>query len=324
MSARRDRAAKVGLRVAPRPVITPDIALGPKRSVPMPAAFGRLDKPPVFITGQGRSGTTWALDLFGRQPDVAAIFETWLLTQTTGVTGLFTQPQWHPDFYARQLESRGLPHATVQLVDYETALREIGELTARWLMRAVGPDQRFLVEKGPMDIAAVSAMFPEARFVHVIRDGRDVVRSIEAGAQTLGTGDARRRGPRALARVAADRPGDPHARRRAGRALPRGALRGSAHGLRGDRATALRVRGHALRRRGRRARRTGTELGSYGEQTRASGFRGSGSVGGWRGKMTLRDALEFERAGGRLLVELGYEKGRGWLYQVARDRLRRG
>jgi hypothetical protein len=48
----------------------------------------------------------------------------------------------------------------------------------------VQPGQRYLVEKGPMDIDAVAAMFPEARFVHVLRDGRDVAVSLDVASKS--------------------------------------------------------------------------------------------------------------------------------------------
>src|SRR6185503_952470 len=46
------------------------------------------------------------------------------------------------------------------------------------------PGQRYLVEKGPMDIDAVAAMFPEARFIHVLRDGRDVAVSLDVASKS--------------------------------------------------------------------------------------------------------------------------------------------
>ncbi len=66
-----------------------------------------------------------------------------------------------------------------------------------------------------------------------------------------------------------------------------------------------------------------TDLSSYSQETRASGFRGTGSVGRWRKHFSLRDAIEFDRAAGSMLIELGYEDDRSWLWDVARRRVRR-
>jgi hypothetical protein len=306
--------------VAPNVTITPDVALGPDVKLPMPKAFERLDAPPVFITGQGRSGTSWTLDLFDRQPEVCAIFETWLLTQTRGLTAVLSQPHWHPEYYAQQLEAIGLPHATVQLVDYETAVRELGEFIASWLMRPVKPEHRFLVEKGPMDLAATAAMFPEARFVHVIRDGRDVSLSIEAGADSW---------------APAMRGGDLTARALEWRQTVKdirhqGELLGERYyeirfeDLRSEFDPTVRglfeFAGTPADHQAIARAREQTDLSGYSEEARKSGFRSKGSVGGWRGRFTRADAKEFERAAGSLLIELGYEADGSWVREVPRRR----
>ena len=289
----------------------------------MPKAFESLQGPPVFITGTGRSGTSWTLDLFDRQPEVCAIFETWLLTQTRGLTAVLSQPHWHPDYYAERLEVSGTPHATVQLVDYETAVRELGELIASWLMRPVRPEHRFLVEKGPMDIAATATMFPDARFVHVIRDGRDVSLSVEAGARSWapamrggGVTDRARHWRRTVEEIRShrERLGERYFEirfedlRRDFDPTVRGLFEFA--GTPSDDGAVERAREQ-------------TDLSSYSEESRKSGFRGKGSVGGWRERFTRRDAVEFERAAGALLVELGYESDRSWVREVPRRRGRR-
>jgi hypothetical protein len=64
--------------------------------------------------------------------------------------------------------------------------------------------------------------------------------------------------------------------------------------------------------------RAETDLSSYSEETRRSGFRSKGSVGGWRDRFTRREGEEFERAAGELLVELGYESDASWVRQLPR------
>jgi hypothetical protein len=310
--------------VAPNPAITPDLALGPGWKIPMPKAFAPLAGPPVFITGQGRSGTSWTLDLFERQPEVCAIFETWLLTQTRGLTAVLSQPHWHPDYYAQQLEAIGMPHATVQLLDYESAVRELGELIASWLMRPVKPEHRYLVEKGPVDIPATATMFPEARFVHVIRDGRDVALSVEAGAESWapamrggGVTDRALEWQRTVQEIRSHRE-----------------LLGERYheirfeDLKDDFEATVRglfeFAGTPSDDRAVERARDQTDLSSYSEETRKSGFRSKGSVGGWRGRFTRRDGDEFERAAGAMLVELGYESDASWVRRLPRRRDKRG
>lgn len=312
--------ARRGLSIAPNPSVDPATA-GVSGEQVMPEAFARLDAPPLFITGHARSGTTWTLDLFDRHPDVCAIFETWLLTQTHGITGVFTQPQWNPIFYDGQLEKLGVEHAAVQLLPYEEMTRELGELAARWLMRPARPEHRFLVEKSPLDVAAVDAMFPAARFVHVIRDGRDVALSMDNAAESWEPGMRRgvplaERGRRWAGEVEelrsfAERLGDrylevrfedlksdftTHVRRLFDFA-----------GVPSDDATLDLVSRE-------------TQLSSYSDASRSSGFRGQGRAGGWRDRFRLRDGIAFDRAAGDLLVELGYAPDRRWWRELARRR----
>jgi hypothetical protein len=306
--------------VAPNRVIDPATA-GAAPGDWTPEAFARLEAPPLFITGHARSGTTWTLDVFDRHPDVCAIHETWLLTQTHGITGVFTQPQWNPEFYDRQREKLGVDHAAVQLLTYAELTRELGELVARWLMRAARPEHRFLVEKSPLDIDATAAMFPTARFLHVIRDGRDVVLSMAAAAESWAP--AMRRST-SLAERAARWRSEVEELRGAGEALGGRWLELRFEDLRSDFAAqagrlfdfagvpyddSVLGRIHAE-----------TDLSTYSEPARASGFRGTGRAGGWRDRFTRRDGREFDRQAGDLLLELGYAGDRRWWRELPRRR----
>jgi hypothetical protein len=55
-----------------------------------------------------------------------------------------------------------------------------------------------------------------------------------------------------------------------------------------------------------------TDLSSYDESVRRSGFRGGGQGGGWRNEFTMAEALGFRRAAGELLIDLGYETDGSW------------
>jgi hypothetical protein len=310
---RRGRLPKFKPEGVHAPSIRPDQTGTPPERLSMPKAFEPLAGPPVFIAGVARSGTTWVLDLFERHPEVCAVMETWLFTQTHGVTGVFAQPQWVPEFYEQQRGKSGLDHAAVQLLPYEQMAAELGELVAGWLMRAMGPGQRYLVEKGPMDIDAVAAMFPEARFIHVLRDGRDVALSLDVASKSwapeMRETPLHVRGAHWAAGV--------EAARESGRLL-------------GDRY--LEVRFEALHADFEGSARTLFEFAgipcsdalleqirsetqlehSYSSAARESRFRGKGQAGGWRERFTPREARAFARATGDLLVELGYATDRRW------------
>lgn len=298
---------------APQHVVGPrEAGISPDR-LRMPEALTGLAAPPVFITGSARSGTTWTLDIFGQHPEVCSILETWILTQTHGLTSIFSQREWNPRVSQNALERVGQRHAAVQLLPYEEMVRDLGELVARWLMRPVRAEHRFVVAKEPLDVHAAAVMFPEARFIHVIRDGRDVALSMRSASESwdasMGVGlpmtwraEAWRR---QVENVRAHRGflGDRY-------------LEIRFEDLRTDVATAARTvfdfaaipydEGVLERIR------AGIELSSYSDTVRRSGFRGRGEAGGWRGRFSLRDAVGFNRAAGDLLIELGYEPDRRW------------
>jgi hypothetical protein len=298
---------------APERVVGPDEAGVDPDRLKMPEAFAGLASPPVFIVGSARSGTTWTLDVFGQHPEVCAIFETWIFTQTHGLTSIFTQREWNPRAQESALERAGVRPAAAQLLSYEEMVRDVGDLVANWLMRRVRAEHRFLVPKEPMDVHATAVMFPEARFIHVIRDGRDVALSMRRASESwlpaMGVGL-----PMAWRAEAW--------RRQVENVRAHRDLLGSRYleirfeDLRADVETAARVlfdfSGIPYDEAVLEGVRAGTELSGYSDGVRQSGFRGSGEVGGWRDAFTLRDAVGFNRAAGDLLIELGYEGDRGW------------
>ena len=89
----------------------------------------------------------------------------------------------------------------------------------------------------------IQRALPEARFVHVIRDGRDVATSRRRAGRPSPLPAGRRR-----AALEAARDLRPRERAEGVDALPRGPLRGAGRRHRGDAATGLRARRAALRR----------------------------------------------------------------------------
>lgn len=275
--------------------------------------MARLASPPVFITGSARSGTNWTLDLFAQHHEVCAITESWVLSQTHGVTSILAQAEWDPAVSQDAFERVGIRHAGVQLLPYQEMVRELGDLLAGWLMRPVRAEQRFLVAKEPLDVGAAAILFPEARVIHVIRDGRDVALSMRRASETW----------------------DPSM----GRDLPMSwraeAWRRQVENARafrellGDRYLEVRYEDLKADVKGAAKRlfefsripyddavldriASETKLSSYSDKVRASSFRGPGQSGAWQREFSLRDAVGFSRAAGDLLVELGYERNKHW------------
>jgi hypothetical protein len=292
---------------APRDVVDPRSAGVDPDSLSMPAALDRFAAPPVFICGSARSGTTWTYDLFDRHPEVCGICESWILSQTHGVTSVLTQDYWNVAAREAWRERVDVPFGAVQLVGYDAVVRDIGELVARWFVQAARPEHRVLVAKEPLDVAAAAILFPEARFIHVVRDGRDVALSMRNASESwdasMGIGL-----PISL-RAEAWRRQVENVRRH------REWLGGRYMEIRYEQMRADTV--GSLRRLFDFSQiryseplleeiQAGTQLSSYDARAAGSGFRGAGT--GWRGAFSTRERIEFERAAGDLLTSLGYER----------------
>ncbi len=122
-------------------------------------------RPPIFIIGCGRSGTTLLGELFAAHPAVRYRYEPY--HRWAAIDPM-------TDFL--QLYSRGEHHCLLGA--------DAATVTARRRFRRLmsAPPGFTLVEKSPVNtlrIGYLDAVAPEARFVHIVRDGIDVTRSIE-------------------------------------------------------------------------------------------------------------------------------------------------
>ena len=148
--------------------------------------FDALAAPPVFIVGAHRSGTTWLFEALCAHPEVGGAYESGLFTET-GFGGLLQGHLWREEFEERNRALTTHHVGVGQLVDRPTVVAAVRDLSARWLAEALGEHVRYLVEKTPMHYQAVgliAEIFPSARFVHVLRDGRDVALSMRAAGRS--------------------------------------------------------------------------------------------------------------------------------------------
>ena len=148
------------------------------------------DKQLVIIMGAPRSGTTWLQAMLDAHPDVVTMSELWVLDYTA--TWL---RQWQVQ--ADKPNAIGLP----LLWSHDDLLAEMRAFAQETYTRLLGhhPDARVILDKTPRYVRSVHqihALFPDVRFIHIIRDGRDVVASTLAASQSWGsnwaTTDARR------------------------------------------------------------------------------------------------------------------------------------
>jgi hypothetical protein len=135
---------------------------GPDDRVPDPA-------PVAFLIGCGRSGTTALGRVLARHPDVSYLFEPYhawaAVDRATDCANLY-----------HRVGGRALMDASLAT---PAAQARFGRLMLGARRRS---GRRLLIEKTPVNtlrIGYVGALAPGAKFVHLVRDGADVCRSID-------------------------------------------------------------------------------------------------------------------------------------------------
>lgn len=137
----------------------------------------------VFIVGSPRSGTTWMQRLLACHPLVATGQESSLFESYIG-------PQlraWQRDVAENSGRMVGLG-CHLREEDFLVALREYMQALMQ-PMRAATPEGGLFVEKTPshaLFLPEISQLLSQARVIHVVRDVRDVVRSILTAARSWG------------------------------------------------------------------------------------------------------------------------------------------
>lgn len=125
--------------------------------------------PMIFIIGCGRSGTTLLGGMIGAHPGVSYLFEPYNVWAAIS-----------PVTDASQVFTRGEHHC---ILDASSVTPETRQRFQRLMSRPPGIT---LVEKSPFNtwrIGYLKALAPDARFVHIVRDGIDVARSVEKCAK---------------------------------------------------------------------------------------------------------------------------------------------
>jgi hypothetical protein len=155
----------------------------------------------LFIVGRGRSGTTLLRAMFDSHPDMAIPPESYGLVRF----GRSRQRYEREDGFNLELfvedavdlwnRKWGLPENELASVLSSARPTTVPEATrAMFSAYAQRQGKRRYGDKTPhnvMQIAFLGELFPEARFVHIIRDGRDVTLSflsVDFGAKGIGEG----------------------------------------------------------------------------------------------------------------------------------------
>ena len=127
----------------------------------------------IFNVGARRSGTFWLQRIVAAHPEVSAVpSETHLFSD--GIAPLFERFQH---------SLRSSTKVGQVYIDRERALDAVRDLCDAVFEGMLEPGSTRLAERTPMHafhLELIAEIYPDARFVHIIRDGRDAARSIVA------------------------------------------------------------------------------------------------------------------------------------------------
>jgi len=135
---------------------------------------------PVFIVGSGRSGTTWLQRLLIENPEITGGQESEFFLCFGGAVR---------SFELDEAASRKLGMSTYWSEEkLMAAIIDLWEQTFVSMLE-MKPEARVLAEKTPSHafyMDAIRKLFPEAKFIHIIRDSRSVVSSMVAAEKGWG------------------------------------------------------------------------------------------------------------------------------------------
>jgi hypothetical protein len=138
----------------------------------------------VFLVGARRSGTNWLGRILAAHPEVVALpSETYLFSD--GVRPLAERIQHaNPG-------SQAMGETYVDRERFRDALRGLMDEVLLDNVERLGRDARYIVERTPWHakhLPLIADVYPDARVIHIVRDGRAVARSLvsmEWGPDTI-------------------------------------------------------------------------------------------------------------------------------------------
>jgi Sulfotransferase family len=149
---------------------------------------GTSVNPYVFIVGASRSGTTLLRRMVNAHPDIAITREThWIVETLKGEGGTSPEAPATPELLSRLLTDKRFtmmgtdPGELERLVSGETPVSYSQFVTAAFDQHGASEGKRLVGDKVPSyvtEMPTLHSLFPRARFVHMIRDGRDVCLSV--------------------------------------------------------------------------------------------------------------------------------------------------
>lgn len=146
-----------------------------------------LDKQFIFIIGSPRSGTTWMQIMLNAHPSVCTSVELTLFDKyIASWIKIWSKEKTNIE---RERWKRGLPFLWSE--------REFSDFLSYFLEKAYekviveNPQATHILDKNPnyaFSHDLINMFLPNARFIHMLRDGRDVVSSMLAARRDIGFG----------------------------------------------------------------------------------------------------------------------------------------
>lgn len=276
----------------------------------MSTANEALSREFVFIVGAPRSGTTWLHRMIAEHPQVASVDPelTWFSRYLPPALGNFEREKQHIDKGDWQ---QGLP-ILFTAEEFVQGLRELTGTVYERVLRT-RPAATHIVDKHPNyanHMATIARMLPQARFIHIIRDGREVAASMVSAAKREHFGAEEMRG------AAEDWNRFTLNARKTGKEF------GAQHYMEVRYETLLKDDGTVLRS-------VFAFMGLSVDATEASAIVARNAFSKkavsaadparkadpnltWRQRLDLRERHRFDRVAGPLLIELGYARAAWW------------
>ncbi len=148
---------------------------------------------PFFIIGSGRSGNTLLRSILSGNSDISIPPESYRLPFAIKRFHIFSNKDWKEvvsevlsefenckEFYTWDIE---LPKVHKRLENIDESKRTLSNIFDELFCTYSGkhsPDSRIWGDKTPMNtmyLDWIGSVFPESKFIHIIRDGRDVASS---------------------------------------------------------------------------------------------------------------------------------------------------
>jgi protein-tyrosine sulfotransferase len=168
------------------------------RRYPASRGPGEIDPPPFFIVGAARSGNTLLRALLVGHTEISIPPESYVLGTIARKWDRINFLDWgevvklvvgefesHPEFHTWNTALSPVYETLLGLAPEERSLARVIDAVYRHYSAEKSRGFRVWGDKTPLNtecLPSIDRVFPDARYIHVIRDGRDAVSSaVEAG-----------------------------------------------------------------------------------------------------------------------------------------------